>query len=80
MEKISDHIMDYFSSLYLREEWNRPKLDNLHFPSIGEDRAQWPERGFEEVEIRRAVFDLAGDIAPHNVLSKVLGVNEGGYS
>ena len=44
--------------------WERPSLDNLEFAGIGDEKAQWIERKFEEEEIRQAVFSCAGDKAP----------------
>lgn len=47
-EDIIKHVEDYFISLYEREAWDRPLLDNLAFGMIGDERVQWLERDFEE--------------------------------
>lgn len=39
-------------------------MDNLEVDSIGVHKAHWPEREFEEGEVKDAIFDLAGDKAP----------------
>lgn len=39
-------------------------MGNIAFEAIGEEEANWPERNFEEEEVRHAVFDLAGAKAP----------------
>ena len=63
-EEIINKKEDYFASLYADEGWERPSLYNIAFDVIGAQWAQWLERKFEEEEVRRAVFDLAGDKAP----------------
>lgn len=62
-DKIDQHILNYFSSLYSKENWNRPSLDNLEFARFEIEEAQWIERRFEEEEVRAAIFALAGDKA-----------------
>lgn len=62
-EDIIKHILDYFISLYSKDSWIRPLLDNLNFASIGNDKAIWLEKAFEEDEVCQAVFDLGGDKA-----------------
>lgn len=63
-EEIINHIKEYFVSLYSKDAWERPSLDNLEFAGIGDEKAQWLERKFEEEEVRQAIFSLAGDKAP----------------
>lgn len=63
-DDIINHIKDFSCSLYSRDEWYRPLLDNLDFACIGEESAQWMEREFEEEEICKAVFDLGREKAP----------------
>lgn len=46
-EEITAHIVHYFSFLYSREERVRPKLDNLGFATLKEEKAQWLERDFD---------------------------------
>lgn len=43
-EDIIDHIKDFFATLYAKEDWDRPSLDNLHFHKIGDVNASWLER------------------------------------
>ena len=50
-EEIIKHIIDYFAHLYSAELWDRPSLDNLAFDTIGEEKASWLERSFEEEEV-----------------------------
>lgn len=63
-EDIGHHIEDFFTTLYSKEEWERPLLNNLVFNSIGGDNAHWLLRPFEEEEVSHAVFDFAGDKSP----------------
>lgn len=53
-EAIVNHIKDFFATLYAKEEWDRPALDNLHFDTIGEVNVADMEREFEEEEVRAA--------------------------
>lgn len=39
-------------------------MDNLDFDSIGEERAAWLEKDFEEEEVKKAICDLGKDKAP----------------
>lgn len=52
------HITGYFSTLYTKEDWLRPSLDNLAFESIGEADASWLEREFKEERVMEAVFKM----------------------
>lgn len=45
-EDIIQHIEHYFKSIYSKEEWCRPNLDDLPINSIEEDKASWLEREF----------------------------------
>lgn len=63
-ESISSHILDCIRSLYAKEDWDTPALDNLDFASISEDSPSWLEIEFEEREVWDAVFNLRGDKAP----------------
>lgn len=58
---ITTHIIDFFRSLYTKEEWDRPTLDNLNFAVIMDDIASWLESEFDEQEVREAVFNASGD-------------------
>lgn len=42
-------IIEYFTSIHTKEEWNKPLLDNLDFSCIGGDKVAWLERDVEEV-------------------------------
>lgn len=75
----------YFVSLYTKEIWERPSLDNLEFEGIGEERALWLERKFEEEEVREAIHAMAEDKSPgpHGfpvAFPAFLGSYEGGYN
>lgn len=52
------HIIGYFSTLYTKEDWLRPSLDNLVFESIREADAFWLEIEFKEEKVREAVFKM----------------------
>lgn len=56
-------IVDFFSSLYSGEYRFWPRLDNLTFTGLNEERAGWLEREFEVDEIKQAVFNL-GSLGP----------------
>ena len=45
-EEIIKHIEDYFVSLYAREDWDGPSLDNVDFVVIMKEIALWLEREF----------------------------------
>ena len=60
-DEIVQHILNYFSSLYSNENWNRPALDNLEFARFETEEAQWLERRFQEEEVRAAILQ---DIKP----------------
>lgn len=55
-DDIINHITDFFRSLYSRDEWDRPLLDNLNFACIREESAQWMDRVFKEGEIRKGFW------------------------
>lgn len=57
-EAIIEHVKEYFSSHYSKEEWEQPRLSKLDFASIGNDQIQWLERNHEEEEVHQAVFPL----------------------
>lgn len=59
-EEIIQHILEFYSSFYSKEDRVHPLLNNLRFETIGEENASWLEREFEE-EIRFAFFTLGGD-------------------
>lgn len=40
-EDITNHIEDFFVKLHSKDDWKRPSLDNLEFPSIGTEKATW---------------------------------------
>ena len=56
-------IADFFENLYYEEDFHRPTLEGLHFPSISLEMKQWMEMTFEE-EIFKALNDCAGDKTP----------------
>lgn len=62
-EDITGHVKEFFTSLYTKEKWEWPSLNNLAFNRIGKDYVQWLEREFEEEVVRQAVFVLVGDKA-----------------
>lgn len=43
------------ANIYANNDWVRPSLDKLAFSSIGEEKALWLKRGFEE-ELRGIFF------------------------
>lgn len=57
-EAIINHIEDFFTVLYTKEEWNIPSLENLAFNSISGEKAAWLERDFEIEEVQNAVFAI----------------------
>lgn len=50
--EIKEHIVQFYSSLYIVQFSWWPKLDDLSFDSVGEVEANWleKERAFEEYE------------------------------
>lgn len=83
-EDTINHTLNYFTSLYAKEDWDMPVLDNLDFAMISEESASWLEREFEEEKVRKVVFNLGGDRAPgldgtpFGVFSTLLGCSERG--
>ena len=77
-EEIKSHIIEYFQSLYTDGGWERPHLGNIAFEVIGEEEAKWLERNFEEEEVRQAIFDLARDKAPGQMVFRWPSFNASG--
>lgn len=59
-----EHVLTYYKDLFTKEDWDRPSLDNLGFSLINEADADRIEKGFDEEEIKAAVFYLERDKAP----------------
>ena len=57
-DEIIMHILDFFSSLYSKDNMVCPLLNNLEFATLGDEHASWLERPFEEDEVHAAVFAL----------------------
>lgn len=60
-EEIINHFKKFLTSLYVKEDWVRPLVDNIAFDSINSDKAQWLERDFNEDEVQHAILNLEGD-------------------
>lgn len=60
-ESITTHVIDFFRSLYTKEDWDRPVLDYLQFETISEDNVSWLQREFDEQDIKEAVFSSSGE-------------------
>ncbi|KAF5937757.1 hypothetical protein HYC85_025263 [Camellia sinensis] len=52
------------NQLYLKEEMNRPGIVGLEWGTIDQAIAMWLERPFDEMEIRKAIFDCERDKTP----------------
>ncbi|MCI01142.1 LINE-1 reverse transcriptase like, partial [Trifolium medium] len=61
---IKEEIVSYFANHFAEEEWNRPTLDGINFPTLSLDEAGRLDDGFQEEEIRRVVFDSDGNKSP----------------
>lgn len=44
-------MIDYYK-FYLKEEWERPRVDNLELKLTGEENIDWLEWEFDEVEAK----------------------------
>ena len=42
-EGITSHIISFFGNLFSKDERRKPTLDNLQFPTISEENANWLE-------------------------------------
>jgi hypothetical protein len=54
--EICEHIVEFYKKLFSEQCRQRPKVDDISLDSISEIEAGWLERGFEEEEVKRAVF------------------------
>ena len=63
-EGITSHILDFFLSLYTKDDQIKPSLENLHFSSISEESTTWLEGNFLKEEVKVEVFNLGSDKAP----------------
>lgn len=57
-------MLTYYKDLFTKEDWDRPSPDNLRFSLINEADADRIEKGFDEDEIKAAVFYLGRDKTP----------------
>eukprot|EP00268_Persea_americana_P008169 TRINITY_DN13144_c0_g1_i12.p1 TRINITY_DN13144_c0_g1~~TRINITY_DN13144_c0_g1_i12.p1 ORF type:complete len:489 (+),score=85.97 TRINITY_DN13144_c0_g1_i12:613-2079(+) len=63
-EEITGHVVDFYTELFTKEDWDRPSLDNLDFISLEESDSDWLEKAFDEEEVKAAVFNKKGEKAP----------------
>ena len=59
-----DHVVGFYSNLFSKEEWDRATLDNLEFSLLDAVNADWLEKGFDEEEVKEAIFNCGGEKAP----------------
>jgi hypothetical protein len=62
--RISDHIVDYYESLFSEPFSWRPRLDNLEFDMLSVEEAASLEDPFEEREVRKVIKGMDRDKAP----------------
>lgn len=63
-ERIKEEAIRYYSTLYSKEDGNRPCIENLFSKSLGEEEAKMLEVPFSLDEIREVILDMAGDKSP----------------
>jgi hypothetical protein len=61
---IRQETVNYFKRKFCSEDWERPNLDGVSFPSLGESENQWLIRPFELAEIERVIKDCDGNKSP----------------
>jgi hypothetical protein len=59
-----EHLVHFYSNLYLENCSWRPRVEGLSFLSIDAEESIWLERAFEEKEVWDVIRDLNGDTAP----------------
>lgn len=62
--QIVNGIYDFYSKLYSKEEMTRSRIEGLEWGPIDQTVVAWLEKPFDEMEIRKAVFDYERDKAP----------------
>jgi hypothetical protein len=61
---ISDHIVNFYNSLFTEPLSWRPRLDNLEFDMLSVSEASSLEEPFEEREVWEVIKGMDGDKAP----------------
>ncbi|GKV27589.1 hypothetical protein SLEP1_g36748 [Rubroshorea leprosula] len=61
---VKNEIVRYFTSLFQGEQWNRPKLGNINFQQLSEEKKDWLERPFSVEEIEEGLRSCEGSKAP----------------
>lgn len=64
VNKIKEETIQYFSTLYTKEEGPHPMIDNLFSKSLEQEDVDNLEGCFLEEEIKEAVFSMAKDKSP----------------
>jgi hypothetical protein len=62
--EIKEHLVHFYSNLYLENYRWRPRVEGLSFSSIDAEESSGLERAFEEKEVWDVIRDLNGDRAP----------------
>jgi hypothetical protein len=62
--QIREEVVSYFRSHFDNEEWHRPTLDGLEFPTISQDRVVELTANFSLEEITSVVRDCDGSKSP----------------
>lgn len=56
-DAVINHVAIFFESIWSKEDWVRPRLDNLVFDETGELQASWFQRDFEESKVRQVLLN-----------------------
>jgi hypothetical protein len=79
---VSNHIVNFYESLFTEPLGWRPRLDNLEFDKLSNSEALSLEEPFEEREVWEVIKGMDGDKAPgwvfYGILSGVLGGDQRG--
>jgi hypothetical protein len=61
---VSNHIVNFYDSLFTEPFSWRPRLDNLEFDMLSDSNASSLEEPFEEREVWEVIKGMNGDKAP----------------
>jgi len=61
---VKNAALHYFKDRFSKENYTRPTLDGVQFPSLGQREKESLEARFSELDIKLAVWDCGGDKSP----------------
>ena len=61
---VKNAALHYFKDRFSKENYTRPTLDGVQFPSLGQREKESLVARFSELDIKSAVWDCGGDKSP----------------